>query len=437
MTVLFSPVGGTDPISNERDGALLHICRIYKPDIVYLYMSKEMLDFHKNDNRYLFCIEKLGEHIGHKFDVKVIERPHLVEVQLFDEFILDFQEILKSIAFTYKDCEILLNVSSGTPAMKSSLQIISILSEENIVPIQVSTPARSLNHNHENKKNYEYELNWEFNKDNVPEEFEDRTKKSDAKKIMSEFKKQQIIKNIENYNYVSAIEITKTIKNHVNKNVLNLLYAANARLQLDFIAVNNYMKNINFNFYEVNEKLKKSIFEYILILKIKLKKQEYGDFLRAITPVIADMMELVLNKYGIGLNLFCTKDEKGVYILDIKKIENNQDIYNCLNTLLNSNLQARPVSSYHMTAIITCISKNAQEVEFVKELREVETKVRNLAAHEIVSVTEEWIQAKAKYSSMEILKKLEDLFMICNHNMDKKIWNSYDKMNDYIIKLLK
>lgn len=54
MTVLFSPVGGTDPISNERDGALLHICRIYKPDIVYLYMSKEMLEFHKKDNRYLF-----------------------------------------------------------------------------------------------------------------------------------------------------------------------------------------------------------------------------------------------------------------------------------------------------------------------------------------------------------------------------------------------
>ena len=44
--ILFSPVGGTDPMSlyNCRDGSLLHICRVYRPEKVYLYMSKEILD---------------------------------------------------------------------------------------------------------------------------------------------------------------------------------------------------------------------------------------------------------------------------------------------------------------------------------------------------------------------------------------------------------
>ena len=39
--ILFSPVGGTDPISetNLQDGSLLHICRFYHPDKVILYMS--------------------------------------------------------------------------------------------------------------------------------------------------------------------------------------------------------------------------------------------------------------------------------------------------------------------------------------------------------------------------------------------------------------
>lgn len=43
-TILFTPVGGTDPISstNGHDGSMLHICRQYKPDEVVLYMSKEM-----------------------------------------------------------------------------------------------------------------------------------------------------------------------------------------------------------------------------------------------------------------------------------------------------------------------------------------------------------------------------------------------------------
>jgi len=38
--VLFSPVGKTDPIKYCRDGAMLNIARNYKPDKIYLYMSK-------------------------------------------------------------------------------------------------------------------------------------------------------------------------------------------------------------------------------------------------------------------------------------------------------------------------------------------------------------------------------------------------------------
>lgn len=47
QTILFTPVGGTDPISstNCRDGSMLHICRIYKPDKVIMYMTKEMLAY--------------------------------------------------------------------------------------------------------------------------------------------------------------------------------------------------------------------------------------------------------------------------------------------------------------------------------------------------------------------------------------------------------
>ena len=42
--ILFSPIGGSDPIRNFRDGSMLHICRYYKPDKVILYMSREMLE---------------------------------------------------------------------------------------------------------------------------------------------------------------------------------------------------------------------------------------------------------------------------------------------------------------------------------------------------------------------------------------------------------
>ena len=64
---LFSPIGNTDPIKYLYDGSMIHICRYYQPDVVYLYLSKEMMENHKKDNRMLkprnfvesFCITNL------------------------------------------------------------------------------------------------------------------------------------------------------------------------------------------------------------------------------------------------------------------------------------------------------------------------------------------------------------------------------------------
>ena len=50
---LFSPIGNTDPIKYLYDGSMLHICRYYEPDVVYLYLSKEMAENHKKDNFFI------------------------------------------------------------------------------------------------------------------------------------------------------------------------------------------------------------------------------------------------------------------------------------------------------------------------------------------------------------------------------------------------
>lgn len=88
--ILFSPIGGTDPISNFRDGAMLHICRIYKPDIVYLYLSKEMCEFQEKDDRYRYCLEQLGKKLDKHFEVIEIQKNELEEVQVFDTFMKEY-----------------------------------------------------------------------------------------------------------------------------------------------------------------------------------------------------------------------------------------------------------------------------------------------------------------------------------------------------------
>ena len=148
QTILFSPVGGTDPISatNCRDGSLVHICRVQKPDKVILYMSYEVLENQKKDNRYLYCLEKLAEMQKRTVSYEIIERPELKEVQEFDYFYRDFREIISKIFQKMDETDrLLLNVSSGTPAMKSALLVLRTLGEFPCTLIQVSTPVKRMN----------------------------------------------------------------------------------------------------------------------------------------------------------------------------------------------------------------------------------------------------------------------------------------------------
>lgn len=85
-TILFSPVGITDPVSpkNCYDGSMLHICRHFKPDEVYLYLSSEMTEIEYADHRFTRAVSLLSKKINHEIKVHLIENPDLVKAHEFD-----------------------------------------------------------------------------------------------------------------------------------------------------------------------------------------------------------------------------------------------------------------------------------------------------------------------------------------------------------------
>ena len=146
--ILFSPVGGTDPISlqNQKDGALIQCCRKYHPDKIYLYLSKEMIELEEKDHRYTGCLKRLYKDLGEKMKCYLIHRPKLVDVHDFDFFYHDFIAELDKLMATMENDDILyLNVSSGTPAMKGALVGWATLTDANVVLLQVDTPEKSMN----------------------------------------------------------------------------------------------------------------------------------------------------------------------------------------------------------------------------------------------------------------------------------------------------
>ena len=88
-----------------------------------------------------------------------------------------YYDMEKDTPFTQDDLEkiekemkpkdkLLLNMASGTPAMKSALMVLATLAEYRFYPILVSTPKNASNMEYEKRDDYDIECNWELDKDN-------------------------------------------------------------------------------------------------------------------------------------------------------------------------------------------------------------------------------------------------------------------------------
>ena len=431
-TVLFSPVGGTDPISlsNLRDGSMLHICRYYKPDKVILYMSKEIVTNHNKDDRYRFCIRKLARMQNRNIEIELIEKPELENVQEFDYFYDEFLAIIRNISSQLgEDDTLLVNISSGTPAMKSGLLVLITLGEFPCKAIQVVTPMRSMNeHTH---KGFDLETVWELNEDNENDENRCKEVRCPA---LSMIKNEEILKkHILAYDYAAANRMAEEMPANRVKDYHLLIKLANARLNLDNNAIGRLSPNNTHKFFPIWSMDERKIFEYALSIDIKRRRGEYADFIRAFTPLFAEMLERILLKTcKVDLEKYCK-----VYRNGSKKWNRdallNSDVIRYLEEEFPDFRDRGPVYSVHIIALIERISSDSKLNDLIHKLRSVEEKIRNVAAHQVTSITDEKIKSETGYTGQQMMNLIKQLFQYTGINVKSEYWDSYNDMNQKII----
>lgn len=440
--VLFSPVGSTDPITGQHDGALLHISRCLDIDEIYLFLSKEMCELDERDNRYMYCLEQLMELAGHKFIVHKIMRPDLIEVQVFDTIFSDFREVIGELTKTLeREDELYLNISSGTPAMKSALQVIATFAERKMIPVQVSTPSKAYNEHREDVKgDYDVELQWEMNLDNQPG-FKHRWTISSNMNLAAEIKK-NIIKNLVNsFDYVAALDITKGMSDFIDESALNLLQAAASRIKLDKRKATAFLKNVDYKMFPHEMSSECGIFEQLALCRIKILKEEYADFLRSISPLFFAMLERVVKRelgivledyYGIkkGLNGTIFK------AWDIDKVKAEPVLVRILTRDGKYELRRQVVYTAHLVELLNMKNSSREVVDVVARIRRVEEDIRNPVAHCITYITEDVIKTATGMSAMDIFKLLKKLAIYSGIHITDEDLHTYEKCNDEIIKRL-
>ncbi len=434
--ILFSPVGGTDPISqnNLHDGALLHICRWYQPDDVYMYMSDEILKKRDADNRYIYCLDRLSEKTGHAMNYHEIERPDLDKVYDFNFFYNDFKKELDQIIGKADESDtIYLNISSGTPAMKSGLLVLATLLDYRCKLIQVVTPVGKMNeHNHDEN---DIELLWELDEDNKPDA-ENRCKVVYCPSLTEIQQKDIIKKHVANYDYAAALDLADDMSEEAAGSFIDLLRMARERQLLNLSEFDKYQKKLGVDFSPVKSSNERNYFEYALELSCKLKRGEYADFIRGVTPIVADLFELILkSRCSIDISAYYRVEKNGAKKWDTYKIS--------ADTELSSALQgdwSEPVSgNVGSAALLNAILYYSDDVsinDLVQEVRDVEEKVRNIAAHQIVSINEQMIKSKTGFTPQRIMNDIKRLFNYTNIRLKKEFWDSYNEMNSYITEVI-
>lgn len=419
--ILFSPVGSTDPISNQRDGALLHIIRVYRPDKVILFLSKEIYGYENKDNRYSYCLNKLQDLIGKQIEFDWMIKEKLVNVHLFDPILLDFKEILEDLCNNIdEDDELLLNISSGSPAMKSALHTLSAFIERPMIPVQVPSPKREVNTHEDVKGDYDVELQWELNLDNSDETFKNRCEESPITNLSTVIRKSIIKKHVEAYDYVAALDAVGNESDYISEEAVFLMEAGAARLKLDKSECGKKAKAANYDIYPIKQGDHWNVFEYLMIMRIKLEKEEYADFIRSISPVFQRLLEMIIKKTQIvDLDSLIRFDKKSgsAWVKETNKY----------------------VKSFDYIAIIDENGKGGIDLNIKKiiyKIRDIEESVRNRAAHNITCITDESICNLEGKNSKDIFKMLCELARYAGIKITDEDLKTYDKLNEKIISLL-
>ena len=436
--VLFSPIGNHDPFGYTKEkiteGPLLHIVRHYKPEVVILFLTKEMHDKESKDKRYTESVK----HFLPECKIEIFKEGfNIVDAHKFDEFITPYNGVFKRIQEHYPNYEILFNVSSGTPQMISAIILEAQSSNIKAKAVQVITPVRKANiPDCYQKDDIEYIENDLENKDN-------RCDEPNFNAFRKMRLKSQVMALISNYEYDAAVNIVKNDGLQLfSDNVLELLEHLHYRSIYDLQNARVHASNLKDIDVELKKltNIDKNIVEYFYTIKLKQKKGELDDMVLKVTPFVAKILRNEVEKYYNLQDIITyygknnteqitreTLEEKDKELLNF--LDNGFDGY--YNSGFVKSQVLKRILEYKQETINFATEKERNTFNQLNELfnkfLDLESNIRNSVAHEMVCIDENIIKKTYNGKSKDIIKDLETLLKITNSFSGKFIYDEFKK----------
>lgn len=431
--ILFTPVGTTDPTFKNSDGSIVQAIKQLKPDKVYLYLSYDMKVRERKTNivaNYLKLLNDSGINFEYQFfktDKLENENP-----QLFDNYYHEFNALITEIVQenSSDEIELYLNISSGTPAMKStlfllasSLNIGQFQNLKKLSAMQVNSP----NSHHQVKIPTETAQELYDQNDDKTDVSGKRAYISQTPNVSSYLTRREIIKFIDTFDYNAALKLAQSIRNSVNSEVIALLMYGKDRRNLD---LNKFIQSKQANWVDKkllrlkfttakttlnSPKISRDLYEYLLNLSALAYNNDYLNFIRGLSPALsvlfADALKLTypylaneeFYKKDGGFGCFKIPEnisfkEKDKLEAFRKKTKENMGITTKKLSLTNA---AYPFLFYTADSFFKSplsTSERNRILRLLTFLRLIEDSSRNIVAHEIVALSSATITQKAKHT---------------------------------------
>lgn len=444
--ILFSAVGDTDPVRDYYDGAMLHIVRYYRPQKVYLYLSKELMKNEKYSHLYSRAIKVLDSNIEVKIYPKA-EADLLDDVYDFDKFYKIFYNIIESIRVDNDNYELLLNLSSGTPAMKSTMFMLSVaLNDKNMKLIQVTTPDKKSNRDKEHidvkDENVEEIVRCSYDEVDFGRDGMNRCIEQNLIETKKVFVLHNVKKMLAKSDYSGLNDLVEQNENILEEKTCNYVRHIYNRYIGNYDLAEQIARKIGYDdLYPIKNADTLRITEKFNVIKIKSKRGELQDWLVLIYNVIEKLYEQILLSNNIDISKFVDKGR-------IDKIKFKK-LYNKYYNLFSDDELSKNFCDLHFIKIIEFIDENLKnDLKFFKDMK----LCRNAVAHNLEFLKKEEIEKRSgikidkfetlvkKYmydykintttedltKSLNIYESVEKMILECFENEIKQIQNISD-----------
>lgn len=426
MSILYTPAGDTDPIRDCYDGSMLHIIRSYKPTLVRIFLSAEMTK--KEESRHIYS--KAIKYNAPECKVEFI-KTDIVEAQLMEKLI-PLAEGFLQLRKEYPNEEILLNLSSGTPQMKTIMSFLAT-DFDNVRAIQVDTHQKSSNREAPATQDDEdIDAVIENNFDNDPG-YACRCHEAPLFLLRRYSVRHQLISLIKNYEYSAALALYNKNKAMFTNETGKLLLHADLRskLQIDeAFKVTGKQLSKNRQVSKLNE--------YFMVMELRQKKGDLAEFIVKITPFLYELLFYYLdNRTSLKPALFCYEKKKTSESWKISKRKLQMlapDIWQYLDDVNYTRGGFRDKTDLSFTNMLYILQKlPAIDKELLKSfevLRTVEKTHRNSIAHTVTNISENSLKnLEPRLSSAAIIQQLRKAFLLVMTGEEVYKHNVYDDLN--------